>query len=57
MEAILQRWGSHSALIGFEPVNEPAGVGNLVVLKAFYREVLKLVRRYAPHAYFVFHSS
>ena len=25
MEGMLQRWGSHSAVIGFEPVNEPDG--------------------------------
>jgi hypothetical protein len=52
---MLQRWGSHPALIGFEPVNEPKNT-NLVVLKDFYRQVRKLVQRYAPQAYFVFHD-
>jgi hypothetical protein len=35
-EALLKKWGSHSALIGFEPVNEPFKT-NKVVLKDFYR--------------------
>lgn len=57
MEAMLQRWGSHSALIGFEPVNEPDWNTNAVILKDYYREVRRLVRRYAPNSYFVFHNS
>ena len=57
MEAMLQRWGSHSALIAFEPVNEPGDQTNLTVLKHFYREVRRMVRQYAPQSYFVFHES
>lgn len=57
MEGILQRWGSHSALIGLEPVNEPNYWTDQTFLKAYYREVRKMVRQYAPQAYFVFHNS
>lgn len=52
-EGILKRWGSHSALIGFEPINEPFKT-NKVVLKDFYRQARKLVQNLAPQAYFVF---
>ena len=57
VEAMLQRWGSHSALIAFEPVNEPGDETNLNVLKNFYREARKMVRQYSPQSYFVFHES
>lgn len=55
-EALLKRFGNHSAVIGYEPVNEPSHLTS-VALKEFYREVRKLVQRYAPQAYFVFHDS
>ena len=57
MEAMLQRWGSHSAVIGFQPINEPTEFTPLDYLKDYYRRVRKLVKRYAPQAYFVFHES
>jgi len=57
MEAMLARWGAHSAVIGFEPINEPGGSTPLDYLKDYYRRVRKLVERYAPQAYFVFHDS
>ena len=44
-------------MIGFEPVNEPNYGTNIHVLKAYYRAARKLVQRYAPQAYFVFHNS
>ena len=43
MEAILKRFGSHSAVIGFEPVNEPWANSPLEVLYDFYREVRSMV--------------
>lgn len=55
-EALLKRFGNHSAVIGYEPVNEPDHLAG-PMLKEFYREVRKLVQRYAPQAYFVFHDS
>lgn len=57
MEALLKRYGSHPALIGFEPVNEPYATNDIHLLMDFYRVVRKLVQRYAPQAYFVFHDS
>lgn len=48
MEGLLQRFGSHSAVIGFEPVNEPAFVTDIYALKNYYRESRRLVQRYAP---------
>ena len=57
MEAILKRFGSHSAIIGFEPVNEPWANSPLEVLYDFYRAVRKLVQNLAPQAYFVFHEA
>jgi len=56
-ENLLTRWGNHSALAAFEPVNEPWSNSNIDVLKDFYRAVRKLVQMYAPQAYFVFHNS
>lgn len=43
MEAMLARWGAHSAVIGFEPINEPGGSTPLDYLKDYYRRVRKLV--------------
>ena len=54
---MLQRWGKHPALIGFEPVNEPWWFTDLRVLKILYRDVRKLVKEHAPGKYFVFHNS
>ena len=56
-EALLRRWGNHSAFGGFEPVNEPWWNSDIPVLKDFYRSVRSLVQRLAPQAYFVFHDS
>jgi glucan 1,3-beta-glucosidase len=54
-EDLLKKWGSHSALYAFEPINEPREVPK-GVLEDMYRKVRKLVQRYAPQAYFVFHD-
>ena len=43
MEAILKMFGSHSALLGFEPVNEPWDKTPQNVLFDFYRKVRKMV--------------
>ena len=48
MEALLKKFGSHPALIGFEPVNEPWLTNDIVLLSDFYRKVRKLVQRYSP---------
>ena len=55
-EALLERFGSHPAVMGFEPVNEPWLTNDINLLADFYRECRKLVQRYAPQAYFVFHD-
>lgn len=55
--ALLETFGNHSALIGYEPVNEPWWNTDLAALSAFYRDVRKLVQQFAPQAYFVFHDS
>jgi hypothetical protein len=54
---MLIRWGNHSAFAAFEPVNEPWWNTPMPVLKDFYRDARKLVQRYAPQAYFVFHDA
>ena len=51
------RWGSHPALIGFSPVNEPWQNTPFDWLKDYYRNVRDIVRKHAPEAYFVFHDS
>lgn len=56
-EDLLIRWGTHSALAAFEPVNEPLWTTPLEPLFDFYRESRALTRRYAPQAKFVFHDS
>ena len=57
-EHLLQRWGTHSAFYAFEPVNEPVkSDATLPILKDFYKQVRKLVQRYAPQAIFVFFDS
>jgi aryl-phospho-beta-D-glucosidase BglC (GH1 family) len=55
-EDILKKWGSHSAFYAFEPINEPRWVPR-GVLEFMYRRVRRLVKKYAPQAYFVFHDS
>ncbi len=56
-KAILQRFGAHSAVAAYEPVNEPWEFNNLYVLQEFYRAVRPIIRRYAPQAWAVFHTS
>lgn len=56
-EDFLKKFGSHPALIGYEPVNEPLQTTDIHLLADYYRAVRKLVQRYSPHAYFVFHDS
>lgn len=56
-EGLLQRWGDHSAFGAFEPINEPWWNTDLDILKDFYRQVRKMVQKYSPQAYFVFHDS
>ena len=55
-EALLARWGNHSAFAAFEPVNEPWWNSDFEVIKDFYRTTRKLTQRYAPQAWFVFHD-
>ena len=47
-EALLKRYGNHSAFKGFEPINEPWWNTPQPVLKDFYRQVRTLVQRLAP---------
>ena len=56
-EALLQRWGSHSAFYAFEPINEPQYHPLIDVLQDFYRESRKLVQKYTANAWFVMHSA
>lgn len=53
---MLQRWGKHPAFAAFEPLNEPWWNTDIDILKDFYRKVRKLVQKYTPNAYFVFHN-
>lgn len=43
MQAILKKFGSHSAIVGFEPVNKPWEKTPLPILFDFYRKVRKMV--------------
>lgn len=56
-ENLLIRYGNHSAFGGYQPVNEPWYLTPMNALKEFYRDVRKLVRRYAPQAKFIFHDA
>lgn len=38
-------------------MNEPAVFTDMTALFDFYREVRKLVKKYSPHGYFVFHDA
>jgi glucan 1,3-beta-glucosidase len=58
VEDLLKRFGSHSAFAAFEPVNEPLFTDQLGgLLEIFYRETIKLVKRYAPQATTVLHDA
>jgi len=56
VEAILWKFGAHSAVFGFEPVNEPLNQ-NGDLLFEFYRQSRKLVQKYSPQSWFVFHDA
>ena len=56
-EALLKRFAKHPAFGAFEPVNEPWWSTPKDKLNEFYRDARKLVQKYAPEAYFVFHDS
>ena len=56
-EKLLKRWGSHSAMKAFEPVNEPWWNSDIDVLKAFYKRVRPMVQKLSPQSYFVFHDA
>lgn len=44
----LTEFGSHPALLAYEPVNEPLETNDINLLADYYRAVRKLVQRYAP---------
>ncbi len=56
VKGLLDEWGFHPALIGIEPVNEPWWSSDFDVLKAFYRDVRKLMHEHHSHLKFVFHD-
>jgi len=57
IQGILEEWGNHPALAAIEPVNEPWWCSPMDLLKAFYRDVRKLIRDYNPDIKFVFHDA
>ena len=57
VKAIMSHWGSHEALYGLQPVNEPWGSSDLDVLKYYYRNTREEVRKVNPDALFVFHDA
>jgi glucan 1,3-beta-glucosidase len=44
-------------MFGYEPINEPLQTNDINLLMDFYREARKVVHRYCPACYFVFHDS
>eukprot|EP00356_Strombidium_inclinatum_P002638 CAMPEP_0170478802 /NCGR_PEP_ID=MMETSP0208-20121228/254_1 /TAXON_ID=197538 /ORGANISM="Strombidium inclinatum, Strain S3" /LENGTH=480 /DNA_ID=CAMNT_0010751117 /DNA_START=15 /DNA_END=1457 /DNA_ORIENTATION=- len=56
-EAILKKWGGLTAFKGFQPVNEPWAQSDMSVLKDYYLETRKLVRRYSAKSTMVVHDA
>ena len=56
-EALLQRWGAHSAFYAFEPINEPQFNPLIQQLQDWYRQSRKLVQKYTANAWFVMHNA
>jgi glucan 1,3-beta-glucosidase len=57
VEDIMKEWGSHPALYGVEPVNEPWWNTPRDWLSDFYRSARDIVRAYNPDVLFVFHDA
>lgn len=57
VDYILQDWGSHPAVAGIEPLNEPWWCSDLPLLKDFYRKVRTRVHAVNPDLKFVFHDA
>nr|CCA22662.1 glucan 1 putative [Albugo laibachii Nc14] len=55
--AIVERYASHPAVMGIQPVNEPWENTPFSVLKDFYWKGYKRVKALAPHWNFVMHDS
>ncbi|KAG6611681.1 putative glucan 1,3-beta-glucosidase [Phytophthora cinnamomi] len=57
VEAIINRYKGHKAIIGLEPVNEPWELTPIEVLKEYYWKSYKRVKALAPTWKFVIHDS
>jgi glucan 1,3-beta-glucosidase len=57
VEAIINRYKGHKAIIGLEPVNEPWELTPIEVLKEYYWKSYKRVKALAPAWKFVIHDS
>ncbi|UIZ22001.1 hypothetical protein KXD40_008853 [Peronospora effusa] len=55
--AIVERYASHPAIIGLEPVNEPWELTPIDLLKDYYWRAYKRVKARAPRWKFVIHDS
>ncbi|DAZ97649.1 TPA: hypothetical protein N0F65_003967 [Lagenidium giganteum] len=55
--AIVERYASHPAILGLQPVNEPWELTPIKVLKDYYWKSYKRVKVLAPHWKFVLHDS
>jgi glucan 1,3-beta-glucosidase len=56
-EALLQRWGAHSAFYAFEPINEPQFNPLIDQLQDWYRASRRMVQKYTANAWFVMHNA
>jgi len=57
IELIVDRYRSHPAVQGIEPVNEPWAYTPIEVLKSFYWEGYLIVKKHAPYWKYVMHDS
>ncbi|RLN92949.1 hypothetical protein BBJ28_00003344 [Nothophytophthora sp. Chile5] len=55
--SIVDRYATHPAIIGLEPVNEPWELTPIKVLKDYYWKSYKRMKASAPHWKFVLHDS
>ena len=57
IEKIVDRYQRRSSFWGLEPVNEPWEFTPLAPLQRFYWDAYQVVRRKAPHLYFIMHDA
>jgi glucan 1,3-beta-glucosidase len=57
IQAIVDRYGRHPAVLGLEPLNEPWQFIPIDILKRFYWEGYKIVKKSAPYWKYIMHDS